>query len=338
MNLFKKAACFTDIHHGKKNNDRQHNQDCSDFVDFFLKQTKENDCDAIIFLGDWHDNRQTIHVSTLNYSLKNLEKLNNSGLPVYFIPGNHDLFYREKRDISSISMIENLKNIKLINEIYHHGNVTFFPWLVQNEWKQIQKYAKKSTYIFGHFEVPTFLMNAMNEMPDHHQLQVDHFKDVKEWAFTGHFHKRQAKDKVCYIGNTFPFDYSDTWDDDRGMMILEWEKPPVFIQWDQAPKYRAMTLSELLGDPEKYIDDLTSMRISQDIDLNYEETQLIKDVIAHNFNPRKFDLLSSSYDNDDEIDENVVFQSIDQIVTEGLKTIDSSTINKDILLEIYNDL
>jgi hypothetical protein len=28
--LFKRAAVFTDIHFGKKNNDRQHNQDCED--------------------------------------------------------------------------------------------------------------------------------------------------------------------------------------------------------------------------------------------------------------------------------------------------------------------
>lgn len=337
-NLFKKAAVFTDIHFGKKNNDTQHNQDCSNFIDFFIKKAKEENVDAIVFSGDWHDNRHSIHVSTLNYSIQNLDKLNAVGVPVYFIPGNHDLFYKEKRELSSVIMSKNYDNIELITDIVHKGNVTFFPWLVQNEWKQVQKYAKKSTYIFGHFEVPTFLMNAMNEMPDHQQLQVEHFKDVKEWAFTGHFHKRQAKDKVCYLGNTFPFDFSDNWDDDRGMMILEWEKEPVFIKWDEAPKYRTLALSELLEDPEKYLDDLTNMKVTQDIDLNYEEVQLLKDVMVESFHPRRFDISSTSTSDDTEISESVAFQSIDQIVVEGLNSIDSSTIDKKFLIEIYNDL
>ena len=32
MALFKKVACFTDIHFGLKSGSRTHNQDCEDFV------------------------------------------------------------------------------------------------------------------------------------------------------------------------------------------------------------------------------------------------------------------------------------------------------------------
>jgi DNA repair exonuclease SbcCD nuclease subunit len=56
-NLFKKAACFTDIHWGLKNNAKQHNEDCLDFVDWFIADAKERDCETCIFLGDWHHNR-----------------------------------------------------------------------------------------------------------------------------------------------------------------------------------------------------------------------------------------------------------------------------------------
>ena len=41
--LFKKAACLTDIHFGLKSNSSVHNQDCEDFVDWFIKTAKEND-------------------------------------------------------------------------------------------------------------------------------------------------------------------------------------------------------------------------------------------------------------------------------------------------------
>ena len=40
------------------------------------------------------------------------------------------------------------------------------------------------------------------------------FKNVKK-IFSGHFHKRQAADNVCYIGNTFPMDFGDLNDNER---------------------------------------------------------------------------------------------------------------------------
>ena len=72
-NLFKKAACFTDIHFGNKSNSKQFNQDADRFVDWFIGQAKENNCETCIFLGDWHHQRAAINVDTLSYSLDNLE-------------------------------------------------------------------------------------------------------------------------------------------------------------------------------------------------------------------------------------------------------------------------
>ena len=40
-NLFKKVACFTDIHFGLRNNSRQHNTDCEEFVLWFIKEAKK---------------------------------------------------------------------------------------------------------------------------------------------------------------------------------------------------------------------------------------------------------------------------------------------------------
>ena len=42
-------------------------------------------------------------------------------------------------------------------------------------------------------------------------------------------HKRQERDNVVYTGNAFPHNYSDAWDDERGMMILDWDGTKQFI-------------------------------------------------------------------------------------------------------------
>ena len=134
--LFKKVACFTDIHFGRRNNSRSHNQDCENFVDWFCKTAKANGCDTAIFLGDWHDHRASINVSTLNYTVSNLETLSKNFEKVYLISGNHDLYYREKREINSLPFARNIDNIIIVNEQLTDGNVTIVPWLVDEEWKR----------------------------------------------------------------------------------------------------------------------------------------------------------------------------------------------------------
>lgn len=339
-NLFKRAAIFGDIHFGKKNNDRQFNSDCEEYIKWFIAQAKAFDVDTIIFLGDWHDNRHSIHVSTLNYSLSNMERLNEAFDKIYFITGNHDLYYKEKRELSSVPMLRNFNNITYINEFLHVGGVTFCPWLVGDDWKKIPTYAKKSSYIFGHFELPNFMMNAMVEMPDHGGLNATHFEDLEYMAFSGHFHKRQVKGKVCYVGSPFAHTFADAWDDERGMVLLEWGQTPQFVNWSEGARYRTMNLSDLLEDPLNQITPKTFAKIVSDLDITYEEVQFIKDVFTQQFTPRKLDIIPSAKKNDEQDfeDSNIQFQSVDQIVVEGLKNIDSLTMDKNVLIDIYRSL
>jgi DNA repair exonuclease SbcCD nuclease subunit len=223
--MFKKVACFTDIHFGLKSNSATHNQDCEDFVDWFIAEAKAAGCETGIFLGDWHHNRNSLNITTMDYTLRSLEKLGQAFETFYFFPGNHDLYYKDKRDIHSVEFGKYVPGVTVVNEITTIGDTTLVPWLVGDEWKKMEKL--KSRYVFGHFELPLFYMNAMIQMPDHGELQGTHFKNP-EYVFSGHFHKRQAKENIVYIGNAFPHNYADAWDDDRGMMILEHGSKPEY--------------------------------------------------------------------------------------------------------------
>ena len=75
MSFFKKVACFTDIHFGLKGNSRIHNDDCEAFIYWFIKQAKAHNCETCIFLGDWHHHRSATNVSTMNYTVSNIERL-----------------------------------------------------------------------------------------------------------------------------------------------------------------------------------------------------------------------------------------------------------------------
>jgi DNA repair exonuclease SbcCD nuclease subunit len=336
MNLFKKAACFTDIHFGLKSNSATHNQDCEDFVDWYIAKAKEEGCDTGIFMGDWHHNRNSLNITTMDYSLRALEKLGQAFSQFYFFPGNHDLYYKDKRDIHSVEFGKYIPGITVVHHPISEGDVTLCPWLVNEEWKSIAK--RKGKYIFGHFELPLFYMNAMVQMPDHGEIQLDHFQHF-ELGFSGHFHKRQRRGNMIYIGNAFPHNYADAWDDDRGMMILEWGKDPVYHSWPNQPTFRTVKLSQLIDEASSIIKPKMHLRVNLDIDISYEEASFIKEKFLGDYDIRELTLIpeKKEVEINTEIDIQA-FESVDQIVSNQLVSIESDTYEAKTLLAIYNSL
>ena len=335
-NLFKKVACFTDIHFGLKSNSSVHNQDCEDFVDWYIAKAKEEGCDTGIFMGDWHHNRNSLNITTMDYSLRALEKLGQAFDKFYFFPGNHDLYYKDKRDIHSVEFGKYIPGITVVHHPVTQGNVTLCPWLVGDEWRSIGKQGGK--YIFGHFELPSFFMNAMVQMPDHGEIQLDSFQNY-ELGFSGHFHKRQQQKNMIYIGNAFPHNYADTWDDDRGMMILEWDGQPEYHTWPAQPTFRTVKLSQLIDDADKIIKPKQHLRVALDIDISYEEASFIKEKFIADYNIRELTLIAEK--KEIEINTSIdiqSFESVDQIVSSQIVNIDSDQFDKNMLLSIYNSL
>tara|TARA_E500000178_G_C17002201_1_gene746282 strand:+ start:183 stop:1193 length:1011 start_codon:yes stop_codon:yes gene_type:complete len=336
--LFKKAAVFTDIHLGLKSNSRQHLQDCEDFVDWFIEQAKANGCETGIFCGDWHHNRNTINVQTLDSTTRCLEKLGAAFENFYFFAGNHDLYYKDKRDVFSVEFAKHIPGITYIEQTTVVDDVALVPWLVGDEWKDIQKI--KAKYMFGHFELPNFYMNALVKMPDHGDLKPEHFVN-QEYVFSGHFHKRQVQGKIQYLGNAFPHNYADAWDDDRGMMILDKEnnKEPEYLNWLDCPKYRTTTLSKLLDPNSNIIKPNMYLRVTLDLPISYEEAQFIKETYINQHGCREITLIPSQQDEEIHTDIDIsTFESVDQIVTKEISAIDTENYNKGILLGIYNEL
>ena len=336
-NLFKKAAVMTDLHLGLKSNSIIHNEDCINFVTWFTEQAKLENCDTAIICGDWHNHRATINVHTLHYSMQCLELLNKNFSRVFFITGNHDLYYREKRDVNSVAWATYLPNITIINEIYKEGDVTFCPWLVGDEHKQVKKI--NTRYVFGHFELGNFLMNAMVMMPDHGTLSDNDFANV-ERVFSGHFHKRQSRKNIVYLGNAFPHNYADAGDDARGMMILEWGSEPVFRTWPRQPIFRVHKLSEIIENPEQYLLIDSHNRVHLDIDISYEEANFLRETFIPEYKLREMTLIPMKTEFTDQMQniDGVQFESVEQIILGQISAIESNNFDKNILLDIYKNL
>jgi hypothetical protein len=182
-------------------------------------------------------------------------------------------------------------------------------------------------------------MNAMVQMPNHNELQAEHMYN-QEYVFSGHFHKRQNKNNIWYIGNAFPHNFSDSWDDERGMMILEWGGKPKFLNWDNCPKFRNVSLSTLIQDKDTLIKPKMHLKVNLDIDINFEEANFIKETFITDYNIREISLIQEnrSIEKDDVGQNQNYFEGVDNIITNSILSVESENFDKKLLLEIYNNL
>ena len=336
VNLFDKCVVFTDIHLGLRHNSKEHNQDCLDFLDWMIAEAKSRNCETCMFLGDWHHHRSNINILTLDYTMQALRKLNAAFKTSYIMVGNHDLFYREKRDIHSMVVGSEFPNIVLVDAPIVKGDVALIPWLIDDEWTKIS--GIQSKYIFGHLELPGFKMNANIEMPDNGGLNAEHFKN-QDYVFSGHFHLRQTKGKVTYIGNPFGHNYSDVWDFERGAMFLEWDKEPVFLNYENGPRFISINLAALLKNPDIYLKPKTYMQVTLDVDISYEEASFLRETFLSQYSVREFKLIKDHTDDlTKDYSKNITFKTVDQIVIEQLTNVESDSFDTKLLIEIYNGL
>ena len=335
--LFRRAAVFTDIHFGLKSNSLLHNQDCERFVDWFIDLAKKQQCDVGMFLGDWSHHRASINMQTLQFSLRALEKLSAAFDRFYFIPGNHDLYYRDRRDIYSTEWARHIPNIHIVNNWFQDGDVIIAPWLVGDDHKRIQKMSAR--YMFGHFELPHFKMNAMVEMPDHGEVKAEHFGHYDQ-VFSGHFHLRQRKNNINYIGNAFPHNFADAGDDQRGCMILPWGAEPQYHAWPDQPLYNVWNLSHVMDHAPEILRPNQHVRGQLDIEISYEEANYIKDTYINQYGLREMALIPNkrSVLEEDMAPGDVRFESVDQIVVDQITKIESEFYDPKLLLNIYQTL
>jgi DNA repair exonuclease SbcCD nuclease subunit len=333
--LFKKALVIADIHFGRSGNSPIANKDNLDFLVWAIDEAKTWGAETAIMLGDWHDNRHSLHVSTILASLDGMDLLNNAFKQVWWLPGNHDLLFRERRDAASIEFARYQPNVRIIRNPLVIDDVTFLPWLVQDEHKEL---VPTTRYVFGHLELPGFMMNVGVQAQEHEDgVTTKQFGSV-DYLFTGHFHMRQLKGNVFYTGNVMPFNFSDDGDADRGAMFLEFGKEPFFKPWPGQPLYKSVKLSDLLADPDGLLKQNMTLRCHTDLALRYEETQEIREMLVKTYGLRKVEFNNSVPEATPEFDEKVQVRTVDQVVIEGLMTVESVELSANRLVQMYNGL
>lgn len=342
----KKGAFLTDIHFGKKSNSPAHNQDCLNYIDWFVEQAHEHGCDYIGFLGDWNENRSALNIATLQSSYHGAKKLNDAGLPVFFCVGNHDLYHRHTREVYSVIPFNEFENFTVVNDpmiIDRIGNgVLFSPFLFHEEYPNTKKYLKVDAW-FGHFEFKGFLLTGHNTVMMSGPEPAE-FEGPKH-IVSGHFHKRQQRGNIIYMGNTFPMDFGDTGDNDRGMMIYDHiTATPTFINWGECPKYIRANLSDIM-DGSTVISPNSRVKCIIDVPVKYEESISLRKECLEKYNLREFvmeeskSLVAAITGTETNVEgEDVHLDTVDDLVIQMLRDIKSEQISNELLIKQYRSL
>lgn len=342
-----KAACFTDIHWGRKNNSELHNQDCFRFLNWFCDKVREDDqIDHIVFMGDWFEQRAAINGLTLDYAYRGARLVQDLNLPVYFIVGNHDLYYRTTREIYSTNFFDslgfNIINTPQVIDDLGRGGTLMCPFLFEKEYAELAKYFNIPIW-FGHFEFKGFILTGETKMKEHGPDPDDFQKPTR--IFSGHFHKRQSNKNITYIGSTFPADFSDANDTQRGMMVYEYGLDDVFFyDWPDCPSYTKATLSEIVKDPDSMLRRDCIVNCLVDMDITYEQSIKLKEQLTKKYELREINLhenpdqlvaLEETDINGKELDD---LNTTEELVINMLGKIEAEAINNDKLITIFKGL
>jgi hypothetical protein len=123
-------------------------------------------------------------------------------------------------------------------------------------------------------------------------------------------------------------------------MILAWGGKPEYRNWDNAPKFRNIKLSELIDRKDEIMLSKMYLKVNLDIDISYEEANFLKETFISEYDIREMSLIQEKNNLEGTVDDNpdAKFESVDQIVNEQLVNIESDSFDTKLLLDIYNNL
>lgn len=340
--LLKVANC-TDIHFGAHVNSIQHNEDCLKYIDWFCDIVKsDGTIDHVNFLGDWFQQRDSVNIYTMWMSHQAARKLNDLNLPIYFLLGNHDLFFRHNRSVYSTISFEELNNFKIIYKptVVQETFVPslYSPYLFHPEYPSLLQYNNIPIW-WIHGEFKNFIITGDSIVLEYGPDPDDYDKAT---IFSGHFHKRQSSKNIHFIGNTFPTNFADANDFDRGMCIYDYKKDDMqFINYE-GPSYLRTTLSKIIEDPSILKKD-ASVKCLTDQDITLEEASKLKERFIKKFELREFTFEEPSNQElleDTNMDlSGLELETTDSIVESLLARIpQENKIHPDRLIEMYKRL
>jgi len=204
---------------------------------------KEHNITEIFQLGDLFDNRTTTDINFIHeLRIRFFDKIKEKNLILHSLVGNHDIFHRESREVTLVKFFRDLYPDNFIlyeNRTYINinKNKTYVvPWITKDEDFTYDE-IKDCHNVLGHFEIRHFAL-VKGHMDETSKLTTEFFTGntkVKN-VFSGHFHLKDTKKLVKYLGTPWQNNFSD-YDEEKGFYVWDEDDYLEFFENTSSKKY-----------------------------------------------------------------------------------------------------
>lgn len=221
-----KIAVINDTHFGARG-------DSQIFFDYFMKffddvffpYLKENEINTVIHAGDFMDRRKFVNFSILNQVRSRfITRLHENGIQVHCILGNHDVYYRNTNNVNSTTELfyGDMTIYEKPEVVEFDGlNIALLPWVNKENNNEAVEFINTASapMLIGHLELDGY--QVMRGIDHHGGMKASLFSRYEK-VFSGHFHCRQEKDNIYYMGTQYQITFADM-NETKGFHVLDTE-------------------------------------------------------------------------------------------------------------------
>lgn len=246
------------IHPHKKSLDRL--EDCLRIIPWVFDTARKNNVKNIIFGGDFFHDRHKIDIYTYQKSFDALKQnIENTGINLWLLLGNHDLWFYENSDISSVHPFSSINGVNVISKPTRikidEINWDFLPFTQNpiNSLKILDGFPGEKECLIGHIALNQAKMHKGMYASD---IVIEHEGDVVfvdsdifleyENVFLGHFHSEQkVSEKVEYIGSPLQLSFGEAFENKHLIIFDTKTKKKTYIENDFSPKHLILKEEDL---------------------------------------------------------------------------------------------
>lgn len=339
------------IHPHKKQEERLY--DCLKTLRWIFQSAVKYDAKAIVCVGDLFVDRQKIDILTYQRTFEVFQEYADHPFAVYLLVGNHDMWYSDNWDVTSLKPLSAIQNVTVIDKPCTTNFIgassptaSFLPYTDDplSALAEINN-NEKFKLLFAHVAVDGAILNTRaktraEEMVEHDgemiKINCDVFQNWNQ-VFLGHYHAaQQITPKIEYVGSPLQLSYGEAFDDKHIILYDLETHEKTYLKNEFSPKHFIYTTDEAQTiEPEGgFLKIITeNFNNTENIDLQKKLSPHFKEVkveIARKRKTEEEQIIVESAKSILNDEEKMAEKYIDQVGTKGL--------DKALLLKVFNDI
>lgn len=337
------------VHAHKKSFDRL--KDCLTALDWVFETAKKHKIKDIVFAGDLFQDRQKIDVATYSLTFDSLFKYCDGSINLWLLLGNHDMWYHDKWDISSVLPFSALPNVTVINKActleVNGKEIDFLPY-VRDPIEHLQelsrgiKTRKGLKILIGHLAIHGAELNTL-----YHSLAdvvLEHDGDMVKvgpdlftaWdkVFLGHYHGAQKIENIEYIGSPLQLTFGEAFQEKHVIIYDLKTGKQEYIVNDFSPKH--LILSE--DDVHKHDVENNFVRLNVENRKSIDILDLKKEVQGKK--PGTLEIVQKPKKEQKQVveDAKAILNKEDEMLETYVKEVDTGDLDKSYLVNIGKNI